>query len=104
MAASQCKDAYISHAVCEPCKCCCATAGVANLVLDILAQMQNSDMDNADGAGHRRMSLLIVGKPGSGIVLPKSCLQQMHQALTNPSQRTCDPSATATTTSHIALS
>lgn len=47
-------------------------AGAANIILDILAQMQQKHNDNRDSCD--RMALLIVGKPQTGRQTPKSCI------------------------------
>lgn len=44
---------------------CTACAGAANMILDVLAQMQQT-CNSSSGDGHDRMALLIVGKPQTG--------------------------------------
>ena len=49
-------------------------SGAANIVLDILAQMQPKFNDNRDSC--ERMALLIVGKPQTGRQTPNTVLSQ----------------------------
>ena len=51
-------------------------AGAANIILDILAQMQQKYNDNHDSC--ERMALLIVGKPQTGRQTHKSCFISIH--------------------------